>query len=278
MTQPERWLGAKELRGLLDERSFRPSKTLGQNFVIDPNTIRKILAVAGVQTDDDVLEIGAGAGSLTLGLASRCRSVTAVEFDRALLPVLEEVLAGRDNVRVLQADALELDLATVTANKLVANLPYNIATPVVMRVLESAPQITELVVMTQKEAGERLAAPPGSKTYGVPSVLVWYFAEASVEAPVSRRAFYPVPRVDSVIVRIARRGSSPAVSFEHFAKVVRAAFSQRRKTLRNTIAGPAGSATRAEEALRAAGIDPSVRPERVAPVDFARLTETLLRD
>ncbi|MGH2694447.1 MAG: 16S rRNA (adenine(1518)-N(6)/adenine(1519)-N(6))-dimethyltransferase RsmA, partial [Actinomycetota bacterium] len=236
-------LGPRRLRELLDRHGVRPRKELGQNFVIDPNTIRKVVAIAKVSPEDAVLEIGAGAGSLTLELARAARRVMAVEFDRRLLPLLHEALDGLSNVELVHADVLQMDLEVVDATSMVGNLPYNIAVPVVMRVLERAPQIVDLTVMTQREVGERLAAGPGSKTYGRVSVLVQYRARAMIAGKVSKRVFYPAPDVDSVIVRIERRERLPEVDQTMLSSVVTAAFAHRRKTLRNTLASLAGSPT-----------------------------------
>jgi 16S rRNA (adenine1518-N6/adenine1519-N6)-dimethyltransferase len=256
-------LGARRLRELLDQHGVRPSKSLGQNFVIDPNTIRKVVAVAGVGPDDHVLEIGAGAGSLTLGLARAAAKVTAVEFDRSLHPVLAETLKGTDNVDVVHADATRLDWAAVRADMLVANLPYNIATPLVIDALAGAPNVRTLTVMTQREAGERLAAAPGSKTYGHVSVVVSYYATAAVAAPISRKVFFPEPNVDSVLVRLVRRDVLPRDDPANLFSLTRAAFAQRRKTLRNSLAGIAGGTARVEDALRAVGVVPTARPEEL---------------
>jgi 16S rRNA (adenine1518-N6/adenine1519-N6)-dimethyltransferase len=256
-------LGPRRLRELLAEHDVVPRKELGQNFVIDPNTVTKIVDVSGAGKDDHVVEIGAGAGSLTLALAPRVARITAIEFDRALLPVLAAVVRGLDNVEVVNADALRFDLASVEANTLMGNLPYNIAATIVLRALEDAPQLTTLTVMTQREVGERLAARPGSKDYGATSVLVRYFGEARVAARVSRRSFYPVPNVDSVVVRIVRGTGSPTVAYDHFRRVVKSAFSQRRKMLRNTLATVATSPDAAEDALRRAGIAATARAEEI---------------
>ncbi|MDQ3958130.1 MAG: 16S rRNA (adenine(1518)-N(6)/adenine(1519)-N(6))-dimethyltransferase RsmA, partial [Actinomycetota bacterium] len=245
-------LGAARLRRLLDEHDVRPQKSLGQNFVIDPNTIRKVVAVAGVGPEDHVLEIGAGAGSLTLGLAEAARRVTAIEFDRRLHPVLAQSLAGVANVDVVHEDATRLDWRSVEATSLVANLPYNIATPLVLDALAEAPQIHTFTVMTQREAGERLVAGPGSKAYGHVSVVVAFYASGEIAAPVSRRVFYPEPNVDSVLVRLTRRALPPVDPVRLFA-LTRAAFAQRRKTLKSTLAPLAGGSGRVEDALRAVG-------------------------
>ncbi|MGH2752379.1 MAG: 16S rRNA (adenine(1518)-N(6)/adenine(1519)-N(6))-dimethyltransferase RsmA [Actinomycetota bacterium] len=257
-----RLLGARRIRELFDAHGIRPHKELGQNFVIDPNTIRKVIDACGDLSEQSVLEIGAGAGSLTLGLAGVARKVLAIEFDGRVVPALRESLAGIDNVEVMEADAMRLDYASIDATALVANLPYNIAVPLVVTVLESAPQIASLTVMTQREVGERLAAAPGSKAYGQVSVLVGHWANAKVVARVSRKAFFPVPTVDSVLVRMDRR-ATPVVDYECLKRTVRAAFAQRRKTLRNSLATLVDSADTAEQLVRRAGVDPGVRPERV---------------
>jgi 16S rRNA (adenine1518-N6/adenine1519-N6)-dimethyltransferase len=252
-----------------------PTKALGQNFVIDPNTIRKIVDVAVVGDDDAVLEIGAGLGSLTLALAGAARKVTAVEVDERLLPALEEVLGEVDNVDIVAGDVLTLDLDSFDATAVVANLPYNIAATAVLRVLEGSPRIRRLTVMTQKEVGERLAAPPGSKTYGASSVLVAYWGTARVAAPVSRRAFYPEPNVDSVIVVVNRREELPPTDRGALFSVVKAAFGQRRKTLRNSLADIAGSTEAAAAVLAGAGVDPMLRPEQIGLEGFVAIADQL---
>ncbi|HYZ46360.1 MAG TPA: 16S rRNA (adenine(1518)-N(6)/adenine(1519)-N(6))-dimethyltransferase RsmA [Actinomycetota bacterium] len=270
-------LGAARTRELLERHAIRPSKSLGQNFVIDPNTVRKIVRLAGVGPDDRVLEIGPGAGSLTLELARAARAVVAVETDSGLFPVLEETLAGVSNVEVIAGDAMQVDLGSFGANRLVANLPYNIAAPLVVRSLQDAPGLADLTVMAQKEVGERLAAPVGSKVYGQVSVIVAFFAEAKVLMQVSRQAFYPVPNVDSVVVRITRREPPTEVDRTLLFEVVRTAFSQRRKTLRNSLGLAAGSPEAAEKVLTEAGVGPGERPERVDLGEFVRVARALER-
>ena len=273
MTGPS-LLGAKRLRELLDEYGASPKKSLGQNFVIDPNTIRKVIDAARVGPEDAVLEIGAGCGSLTLGLAAAARHVVAVEIDDKLVQLLGSSLAGIDNVEVMHADASSMPLADLDATVMVANLPYNIATYLVLRALEEAPQISRITVMTQKEVGERLAADVGSKAYGQTSVMVRYFGRAEVVAQISRRAFFPVPNVDSVLVQVTRT-DSPAIDRAKLFEVIKAAFSQRRKTLRNTLSGVAGSATEAESALERAGVSPQARAEELSLDAFISVTEAL---
>lgn len=268
-------LGPRRLRRLLDRHGVRPRKSLGQNFVVDPNTIRKIVRLSGVGADDRVLEIGAGAGSLTLGLAAAAARVIAVELDPRMLPVLTEAVGDLTNVDIVEADALNLDLASVGATRMVGNLPYNVATPLVLKMLERAPQLADLTVMTQKEVGERLAATPGAKSYGQVSILVRYFSEAKVVARISRQAFWPVPGVDSVVVRLTRRADVLDVSFDLLATVVKTAFSQRRKTLRNTLVPLAVSTAGIEEILRTAGIDPGARAEEIDLDGFAAIARAL---
>lgn len=262
-------LGARRLRSLLAEHAVRPVKSLGQNFIVDPNTIRKIVAVSGVGSDDRVLEIGAGAGSLTLGLAGVARGVVAVELDARLEPVLRAALKDVSNVEIIVRDARTMDLTRLDVTHAAGNLPYYAAANITLHVLQNAPQIEDMTVMTQKEVGQRLAAAAGSKSYGQTSVLVAYYGLAEVVARVSRRAFYPVPNVDSVLVRIRRTGSPP-VDPARFGTVVRAAFAQRRKTLRAALA-----AVLDEASIHRAGIDPAARAEQLDLQDFVALARVL---
>jgi 16S rRNA (adenine1518-N6/adenine1519-N6)-dimethyltransferase len=264
-------LGAKRIRELLNAHRVMLTKSLGQNFVIDPNTIRKVVDLSGVTRDDHVLEIGAGAGSLTLELAGRAHEVTALEVDERLRPVLGETLSGVRNVDIRFEDVLRADLAAVGATKVVANLPYNIAAQTVIKILQEAPGVESLCVMTQREVGERLAAVPGSKTYGLTSVLVAFYASATVASRISRNVFFPVPAVDSVLVRIDRRLDHPGAIEEGFVSVVRAAFGQRRKNIRNALTAIASSAE-VESALATAAIDPSRRAESMSVGEFVELT------
>ena len=268
-------LGARRLRELLDEHGVRPSKSLGQNFVVDPNTIRKVVAVSGVGPEDRVLEIGAGAGSLTLGLAAAAGHVVAVEFDRALHPVLAITLDGVPNVEVVHADATKLDWPAVDAGALVANLPYNIATPLVLDALQGAPSLRTITVMTQREAGERLVAAPGSKAYGHVSVVAAFYATAVVAAPISRKVFYPEPNVDSVLVRLVRRQEVPGADPARVFALTRAAFSQRRKTLRSSLTGVVREPDRLPDALRAVGLAPTARPEELGIEEWLALESQL---
>jgi 16S rRNA (adenine1518-N6/adenine1519-N6)-dimethyltransferase len=257
---------------LLAAHGVTPTKSLGQNFVIDPNTIRKTIAASGVTGDDHVLEIGPGAGSLTVGLASVARKVTALEVDERLIPLLGEVTGALPNVEVVHGDVLSYDLHAMAADVVVANLPYNIAAQTVLRVLESAGTVRTLTVMTQKEVGERLSASAGSKIYGQTSVMTSYYGTARVVATVSRRAFWPVPGVDSVIVRI-ERGPSPDVDRVTLFRVIKAAFGQRRKTLRQSLAALVGSADVAGSVLESVSLSPSARAEELSLEDFVSIAQ-----
>jgi 16S rRNA (adenine1518-N6/adenine1519-N6)-dimethyltransferase len=275
MSDTPELLGARRVRALLDDHGVSPSKSLGQNFVIDPNTIRKVVSVSEVTPADRVLEIGAGVGSLTMGLARAAAGVVAVEIDPALVSALHRSTAGLANVEIIRGDALTFPLHDLAVTALVANLPYNIATQAVLRVLAEAPGVERLTVMTQLEVAERLSAAPGSRTYGIPSVLVTYFGSARIAARISRQAFYPVPNVDSAVVVVERRPSPPQISPERFSTVVRAAFAQRRKTLRRSLSVVAGSAERATTAIEGAGVDPGARAEDIDMDGFVRIAVQL---
>jgi len=276
-----RLLGPADVRDIARRLGVRPSKRLGQNFVVEQGTVRKIAALAAVRPADVVLEIGPGLGSLTLALleAGPARLV-AVEIDRALAAELPVTIAARapglaGRVTVIHADALgvrEPDLGDPPPDLLVANLPYNVAVPVLLHLLAALPTLARGLVMVQAEVADRICAPPGSRVYGAPSVKVAWFAAARPARAVPRTVFWPVPNVDSRLVALTRH-DPPAVSVgrgEVFA-VVDAAFGQRRKTLRAALAGWAGSAPEAERLLRAAGIDPAARGEALGVAEFARL-------
>ena len=272
-------LTAPDVRELAAALGLRPTKTLGQNFVIDPNTVRRLVRVAGVGVDDVVVEVGPGLGSLTLGLLPEVARVVAVEIDPVLaaaLPVTVEArvpaLAGR--LEVVQQDALTLTgVPGPPPSAFVANLPYNVAVPVLLRLLEHLPSLRTGLVMVQAEVADRLAAPPGSRTYGVPSVKAAWYADVRRAGAIGRNVFWPAPNVDSGLVAFTRREPPPGDRAAVFA-LVDAAFAQRRKTLRAALAGWAGSPVEAERRLRAAGIDPQSRGEVLAVDDFARLSLT----
>ncbi|GAA4914382.1 16S rRNA (adenine1518-N6/adenine1519-N6)-dimethyltransferase [Actinomycetospora succinea] len=267
MTSPVRLLGATDVRALASELDLRPTKRLGQNFVHDANTVRRIVRLAGVGPDDVVLEVGPGLGSLTLPLLEAAAGVVAVEIDPVLagrLPATAAERAPERDLRVVTGDALRLaaDDLPRAPDVLVANLPYNVAVPVVLHLLAVLPGLASGLVMVQSEVAERLAARPGEKAYGAPSVKLAWYADARRAGPVPRAVFWPVPGVDSGLVAFTRhaRAAADVERAEVFA-VVDAAFAQRRKSLRAALAGWAGSAPAAETVLRAAGVDPGARGE-----------------
>jgi 16S rRNA (adenine1518-N6/adenine1519-N6)-dimethyltransferase len=272
-------LGAAEIRELADRLGVRPTKTLGQNFVIDGGTIRRIVRSSGVTRDDVVLEIGPGLGSLTLGLLDTGARVVAVEIDPVLAGRLPETVRSRapeaaERLTVVGADALDITELPIEPTALVANLPYNVAVPVLLTLLERFPSIAVALVMVQAEVADRLVAPPGSRTYGSPSVKTAWYAAATRAGSVAASVFWPVPNVGSALVRLARRPPpSTTASREEVFACVDAAFAQRRKTLRAALAGWAGSPEEAERVLRAAGVDPSLRGERLGVGDFAAIAE-----
>jgi 16S rRNA (adenine1518-N6/adenine1519-N6)-dimethyltransferase len=270
-------LGPAEIREIAGRLGIRPSKRLGQNFVTDPGTVRRIVALAGLSGGDTVLEVGPGFGSLTLGLLGAARRVIAVELDPALAAALPGTIAARAPSRAAALEVVTADAARVTGlpgepAALVANLPYNAAVPVVLHLLATVPSLRRGLVMVQAEVADRMAAPPGSRVYGVPSVKVAWFARARWAGPVPRTVFWPVPNVDSGLVAFDRH-EPPAGGVDRAAvfAVVDAAFSQRRKTLRAALARWAGSAAAAEQIVRAAGVDPGARGESLGVAEFARI-------
>jgi len=281
VAEPVALLGPARVRELLDRHGLRPSKALGQHYLADPNTARKVVRLAGVRPGETVLEVGPGLGSLTLALREAGARVVAVEADARLLPALAEVLGGDPDVRVEVADALRVDLGAIApaAGRLVANLPYNIAATLVLRVLAGVAGVEHLTVMAQREVGERLAAAPGTAAYGAPSAKLAALAEARVLAPVSRHVFVPEPHVDSVLVGIDRR-AHPAMrglDYQGVARVIDAAFAQRRKTLRNALRGLGLDAAEVESLGRDAGVDLGQRAERLDVAAFAALARQVKR-
>ncbi|KGN32793.1 16S rRNA methyltransferase [Knoellia sinensis KCTC 19936] len=271
-------LGAAQIRELAARFGIRPTKTWGQNFVIDGNTVERIVRVAGVGEGDVVVEVGPGLGSLTLALLPVAKHVTVVEVDPVLagaLPETVETVAPdvADRLTVVHADALRVeDLPGDPPTALVANLPYNVSVPVVLNFLERFPTIERILVMVQLEVAERLAAKPGSKVYGVPSVKAAWYADVSLAGNVSRSVFWPVPNVDSGLVKFVRREPPQATtSREDVFACIDAAFAQRRKTLRAALASWAGSPQAAEAALVAAGLDPRTRGEQLDVHQFAAI-------
>lgn len=286
-------LTAPEIRALADGLGVRPTKTLGQNFVIDPNTVRRIVAAAHIQPGDTVLEIGPGLGSLTLALAEAGAQVTAVEIDPVLaakLPATFSAHAPHSSLQVITNDAMHVTAQDILSaghpapTALVANLPYNVAVPVLLHMLEILPSLRTTLVMVQAEVADRLAAEPGSRIYGVPSVKAGFYGEVARAGAIGRTVFWPAPNVDSGLVRIS------AFTFEdapwdpyderlHDAvwAVTDAAFAQRRKTLRAALKNWAGSGEAATAALSAAGIDPTLRGERLTTADYVRLAQQARR-
>jgi len=265
-------LSRPDVNRLLADHGLAPRRDLGQNFVVDPNTVRRIARLADVGPGDRVIEIGPGLGSLTLALAETGARVRAIEVDRGIVPVLREVVAEHPNVDVIEADAMELDWDAVldgeTGWVLVANLPYNVATPLICDILDGVPAIERMLVMVQREAADRLCATPRSPAYGAVSVKVAYWATARIAGTVPASVFVPRPNVESALASITRR-PTPATDADPAAlfTLVRTAFGQRRKMLRRSLAG-----TVAPEVFDAAGIDAQRRPEELDVVEWGRLT------
>ena len=279
-----RLLGPAEVRALAAELDLRPSKQRGQNFVIDANTVRRIVREAAVGPDDVVVEVGPGLGSLTLALLETGARVVAVEIDPALAAALPATIAAHaptaaDRFTLVTADAMTL--AAVPGpppTTLVANLPYNVSVPVLLHLLALLPSLERGLVMVQSEVADRLAAPPGSKVYGIPSVKAAWFADVRRAGAIGRNVFWPAPNVDSGLVAWTRRDPpSTTVAREDVFRVVDAAFAQRRKTLRATLRTLAGSTEASIDVLARAGIDPDARGEVVDIGGFVRIAEALAR-
>lgn len=282
-------LSASDIRKLADSLDLRPTKTLGQNYVIDPNTIRRIVNIAKLDPTGHVLEVGPGLGSLTLGLIDQAQAVTAIEIDQpvaAQLPTtVEQWRPGTaDRLSVMAADALRITGAEISAaapeaadgppSAIVANLPYNVAVPVILHLLAELPSITHGLVMVQHEVAERLTAEPGSKIYGVPSVKMAWYAETTLAGTIGTKVFWPAPRITSGLVHFsARKPPETTVLREQVFEVIDVAFAQRRKTMRAALSTWAGSGAIAEEILVAADVDPKARGEVLDITDFARIAE-----
>lgn len=267
-------LSGADIRALAARLELRPTKTKGQNFVIDPNTVRRIVRLADV-AGRTVLEVGPGLGSLTLGLLEEAERVVAVEIDPPLARTLPVTVGERlperaDRLTVVEGDALRVPVPG-EPTVLAANLPYNVAVPIVLQLLEQLPTLQKGLVMVQAEVADRLVASPGSRVYGVPSVKLAWYATARSAGTVGRTVFWPQPNVDSALVAFERR-PEPAADRKATFAAIDAAFAQRRKTLRAALATWAGSPTEAERRLRAAGLDPTARGESLTVEDFARLS------
>jgi 16S rRNA (adenine1518-N6/adenine1519-N6)-dimethyltransferase len=271
-------LGPAEIRDLAEMLDVTPTKKLGQNFVIDANTVRKIVKVAGVEAGDTVVEVGPGLGSLTLGLAEAGAAVVAVEIDRRLaeqLPITFSQMAPEADLTVIRADAMEITELPGSPSRLVANLPYNVSVPVLLHFMEHFESIRSGVVMVQAEVGHRLAADPGSKVYGGPSVKAAWYGKWRIAGTVSRQVFWPVPNVDSVLVGFERFDAEPgdeALRVKTFT-IIDAAFGQRRKMLRQSLSGIYGSSQAASDVLERAGIDPTSRGEALVIADFVSIAQ-----
>jgi len=271
-------LGGADIRSLAEALGVVPTKKLGQNFVTDPNTIRKIVAQAKLTGAETVVEIGPGLGSLTLGLLEVARNVIAVEIDHKMAAAIQETVSKRapgKNFHLVSADALKVTDLPLEPQALVANLPYNISVPVLLHFLEHFPSISSGLVLVQAEVAHRLAASPGSKIYGVPSAKLAWYAESNLAGNIGRNIFWPQPNVDSALVYFVKRATplgDEALRLETFA-VIDEAFAQRRKTLRQALANWAGSPALAEIALTEAGIDPIQRGEALTILDFLRIAK-----
>jgi 16S rRNA (adenine1518-N6/adenine1519-N6)-dimethyltransferase len=275
---PPALLGPAEIRQIAARLGIRPAKRLGQNFVIDPGTVRRIVTLAGLHPTDVALEVGPGLGSLTLGLLGAVRRVIAVELDPVLAGELPATVAAHaprqaGRLEVVTADAARIGgLPGDPPTVLVANLPYNVAVPVVLHLLATVPSLASGLVMVQAEVADRMTADPGSRVYGIPSVKLAWYAATRRAGPVPRSVFWPVPNVDSALVAFTRRPvPQTAASREEVFAVVDAAFAQRRKTLRAALARWAGSPAAAQRTLAAAGVDPGARGESVTVAEFARI-------
>lgn len=271
-------LGGSEIRALAEELGVSPTKKLGQNFVTDPNTIRRIVAAAKLKGTEVVVEIGPGLGSLTLGLLEQAKTVIAVEIDRKMAEAIESTVVKRaqgKDFRLITADAMKVNQLPLAPDALVANLPYNISVPVLLHFLETFPSISSGLVLVQAEVAHRLAATPGSKVYGVPSAKLAWYADSNLAGNVGRSIFWPIPNVDSALVYFTKRITplgDEALRLKTFA-VIDEAFSQRRKTLRQALANWAGTPAKAEEYLVAAGIDPSQRGEQLTVTEFVSIAK-----
>ena len=274
-------LGAGAISEIAARHGIRPTKSLGQNFLIDPNLARAIAADAEVGPGDRVIEIGAGLGSLTIALASTGARVRAIEFDRRLLPALEEVTAALDGVEIVHADALKVDWGAELASgtwTVCANLPYNVAVPLVLTILERAPSVMRIVVMVQREVGERFAATPGQEGYGAVSVRVAYRAAASIVRRVPASVFWPRPKVASVVVRFDHLDAPPVdAEPERLWRVVDAGFAERRKTMRNALRRLGLDLVAADAVLASCGVASTARAEELDLATFAAIGEALPR-
>ncbi|MDD2447432.1 MAG: 16S rRNA (adenine(1518)-N(6)/adenine(1519)-N(6))-dimethyltransferase RsmA [Tissierellia bacterium] len=272
------------IKNTLDKYGFRFSKSLGQNFLIDGNIVRKIVEEAGINKETLVLEIGPGIGTLTEELAINAKKVVTVELDKKLLPILDETLQGYNNVEIINGDILDIDINRVIEEKLsggpikvVANLPYYVTTPIIGKLLEENLNIETINVMVQKEVAERMIAQPGSKSYGSLSVFVNFYSDAQIVVKVPNTVFMPKPKVDSAVIKLELKKNLPDIDREKFFKVVKAGFSKRRKTIINSLSSYGFDIEKdiIREALEESSIDPGVRAENISVEEFMKLSTVL---
>lgn len=272
-------LGAADIRALAAKLDIKPTKTWGQNFVIDANTVRSIVRISGVTEEDDIVEVGPGLGSLTLALLPIGKTTTVIEIDPKLAAQIPLTVAQRlpefaSRLKVVAQDAMKVTELPVAPTALVANLPYNVSVPVLLHLFTQFPTLHRALVMVQAEVADRLAAEPGSRIYGVPSVKARWFGDVKKAATIGRNVFWPAPNVDSALVSIERHAEPPSgVSQSDLFACVDAAFSQRRKMLRGALASWAGSSAAAEADLVAAGIEPTLRGEQLTVEDFIKVAQ-----
>ena len=280
----KRLYSPNKIKETLDRYGFKFSKSLGQNFLIDGNVVRKIVREAGITKDDYVLEIGPGMGTLTEELALNAKKVVAIELDKKLLPILDETLTNYDNVEIIYGDVLEVDLKKVIEEKLgggpvklVANLPYYVTTPIIGKLLEEGLNLESINVMVQKEVADRMAAGPGSKSYGSLSVFVNFYTNPKVVVKVPKTVFMPQPKIDSSVIRLELKRDLPDIDREKLFKVVKAAFSKRRKTIINALSTFGFDLEKEDirHALERVGIKPEERAENISVEDFIKLSTEL---
>ncbi len=280
----KRLYSPNKIKETLDRYGFKFSKSLGQNFLIDGNVVRKIVREAGITKDDYVLEIGPGMGTLTEELALNAKKVVAVELDKKLLPILDETLANYDNVEIIYGDVLEVDLKALIEEKLdggpvklVANLPYYVTTPIIGKLLEDDLKLESINVMVQKEVADRMAAGPGSKSYGSLSVFVNFYTKPKVVVKVPKTVFMPQPKIDSSVIKLDLKKDLPDIDREKLFKVVKAAFSKRRKTIINALSTYGFDLEKEEirQTLERVGIKPEERAENISVEDFIKLSTEL---
>lgn len=272
------------IKEIISRYGFKFSKSLGQNFLIDGNILRKIGESGNITKDDYVLEIGPGIGTLTEELALRAKKVIAVELDNTLIPILEETLGKYKNVEIIHGDILEVDLNTIINEKLnggpikvVANLPYYVTTPIIGKLIEEDLNIDSIIVMVQKEVAERMAATPGGKEYGSLSVFINFYCIPEIIVKVPKTVFMPQPKIDSAVIKLNMRKNLPNIDREKFSKVVKAGFSKRRKTIINSLSTYGFNIDKEtiKETLESLEIDPSIRAENLSVEDFIKISKTL---